>query len=283
MPILALIVSSFVTVANAKVVIEPYSAELKHKKAMPAHTSAIYAPIADGPAVYQNMNSRNMLFPRLISEAAKANEDYPIISVVLPNQEAIDWFRATTAVMEYDRFLSPFLAKKTKVQWTTREAILSQEPQILFSYWIVPFSNPLRSLENANEKDIQWSAETLMHSLNRYITLKKIGIKASFVLDIVDGGVTAQLAHWVLENINVRLVAEHYSPIDLLIEANTADGVQIGHHDHPSPQELVTPTLLQKNFPAQAEQMVELIHGYTAQLKALGKISSSGKCDTQLL
>lgn len=250
--------------AQAEVVLELNSAESRVKST--GHTSAIYAD------KNSDKRKRNPMLPRIMSQAAK--RERKTIHVVA-SDDSIDFLKTRTAITEFDHLVSPQTYKNTQINWIARSKFKFTEG--MNQYWILPFGNPERSLENANVQDIKWSIETLETTLERLLNLRYDGIEASIVLDIKDGGLPATLGHWVMDNINVHLIDDGYDPVDILLEAPTANGVKLGHHDHPTIANLMTPRLLETKFPEQTSLLIDLVHTYVDKIKFAQQKTNS--CD----
>ncbi len=249
MPIIALLLSSFVTLlisliafsgptAHAEVVIDLRSAELKSKTII-THTTAIYE--SHGGV------RRNSMLPRVISQGVRKGKKVHVVV----GDGSVEWMKIATGI--------------NAVNWMERSKV--QLLQNISHYWILPFGNPERNLDNANIKDIEWAIESLEKTLDRLIVLRFDGIEASVIIDIEDGGLPAILGHWLIDNINVRLAAMKYDHVDVLLEARTRNGVRMGHHDYPTVEELKTPNQLLSKFPEQTALLIDMIHTYTDKIK----------------
>lgn len=253
MPLLIIFLISLVSfTANAQVVIEPMSVLLRSRGTIVAHTSAIYLNEQTG------LRERNRMFPRIMRRAIEKN---PQVAVRVADQKAIDWFKKATPILEY---LPPQLMDSAEVTWVTREEPNAlPETELEYTYWILPFGNPLKRIDKASLNDVQFSYETIVNSIERYMTLHREGHHASIVLDMIDGGDTVDLAYWVLNNINARVIDSGFKPLDVQIVKLHNSIARM----YPQPDvmiETVTmPLSLEQKYPLMAEKFKELIKTYS--------------------
>ena len=261
--LLSVFVTLFVSLSSAsaqQIVLEPRSKALKNKS-IRAHTMAIYQ--------YEGANEngprhRNRMFPRIMRKAyEKGMADNASISVVVADQAAIEWFKIATPIME---FLPTSLSSTVEVNWFTRDQSVGDADSVK-EYWLFPFGNPERSLEDATTQDIQWSYETIESTLTRYHILKTKGYKVSFVLDMNDGGDTSPLAFWVLNNINARLLDDGKSAIPVQIVKVINGRSQMYPQTDLRTENLIMPASLEKRYPEYVTKFTDLIQPCNGPLR----------------
>ena len=267
MPILALFLFTFVSfTTNAEIIIEPRSILLKNRGFIRAHNQAIYENKETG------LHHRNRMFPRILRKAIEKSSSS--VGVVVANEKAIDWFKMTTPILEY---VPEQLLGVTEVNWLTRDQALGDS---VSEYWIVPFGNPLKTVDDAKEEDLEWAYQTIESSLERYHALKAKGYNVSFVLDLsysakgtpfVDGGETAQLALWSLNQINTRLYDSEAQtiPVQVIRLENSFAKMRTQELEElkmMSVDELSAPYILEHKHPEIAKKFKALFYNQTQKM-----------------
>lgn len=252
---LSILFSIFVNFSvGAQIAIEPHSVALRELKTLQTHTMAVYEG-KDGN------RSRNPMLPRLLRKAIENDPQNTEISVVVADEKAIEWFKTATSILEY--LPQDLREASPEVSWFTRSQEIGGK-DLIEDYWLVPFGNPIRSLENTKARDVQWSLETIENILKRYILLKDKGYHVSIVLDLLDGADTAELAFWVLNNINMGLLKSNASLIPIKTLFN--NGVSTELKDHKTKLLFETPENLKITYPELSKKFENLIKTYVEKL-----------------
>lgn len=259
MPLLLIILINLVTfTANAQVVIEFQSVALRELKTLPAHTQAMYKDEV-------GHSSRNPMLPRILRKAIENDPQNIEVSVVVADEAAINWFKQATSILEY---LPPQLRDTSpEVNWVIRGQHAG-DVSLIQEYWLFPFGDPRRTLERTTTRDIQWSFETIENILKRYIFLRTYGYNTVIVLDMLDGADTAELAFWVMNNINMGLIGIQSASIPVKVLFN--NGVTTELQNRKANLLLNTPPTLEAH-PELSQKFTNLIQKYTAQLASAEK------------